>query len=122
MNALGETPELAEHLAGEPLKAIGARRGVSHEQARRIIRAQGNELVGRIAGQVLLARREGGSVPVATLSDVGGYAGFHLGLRYVDWLVGELAGLTIACRVHIEPIEGGYSVALTEVVDEGGDR
>jgi hypothetical protein len=116
---LEESPELAEHLAGAPLREIGEQRGVSHEQARRIIHAQGREIVTRIAGQLLLARREGTVLPVATIPDESG-PGFHLGLRWIDWLVGELAGLTFECQVHIEPVSGGYKVSLTEIVEEEG--
>lgn len=121
MNTLEESPELAEHLSGTPLREIGEQRGVSHEQARRIIQAQGREIVSRIAGQLLLARREGKSLPVATIPDVSGQ-GFSLGLRWIDWLVGELASLTFTCRVHIEPIAGGYAVALEEDIAEEADQ
>ncbi len=114
MHTLQESPELADHLAGVPLREIGENTGVSHEQVRRIIQAQGREIVTRIAGQLLLARREGRVLPVATIPDTRGQ-GFHLGLRWIDWLVGELADLTLSCRVHIEPIVGGYEVGLSEL-------
>jgi hypothetical protein len=113
VNTLEDAPELTEHLAGDSHREIGERRGVSHEQARRIVLAQGREIVSRVGGELLLARREGKVLPVATIPDVSG-PGFHLGLRWVDWLVGELADLTFRCRVHVEPVPGGFSVGLTE--------
>jgi hypothetical protein len=114
LETLEQSPELAEHLAGLSNREIGDARGLSHERARQIVRAQGREIVMRIAGELLVARREGTVLPVATIPDVSG-AGFSLGLRWVDWLVGELAALAVfACRVHIEPVPGGYAVGLTE--------
>ena len=117
MIALEETPELAEHLAGSTLKEIGARHDFSYEQARRIIQTQGREIVTCVAGELMVARREGQILPVATIPDTSG-PGFHLGLRWVDWLVGELAELTFRCAVVIEPCPGGYSVGLEEMRED----
>jgi hypothetical protein len=113
VSTLEHAPELGESLAGVPLREIGDRLGVSHEQARRIIRAQGREIAVRISGELMVARREGKVVPVATIPDLSG-PGFSLGLRWVDWLVGELASLRFPTRVHITPTDDGYVVALTE--------
>lgn len=120
VNVMEEAPELTEHLAGASNREIGERLGVSHEHARRIVQAQSREIVSWYAGQLLLARRDGKVLPIGMIPAADG-PGLSLGLRWVDYLVGQLAELTIRSRVVIEPVEGGYSVGLAElsVPEEG---
>jgi hypothetical protein len=108
-------PELAQSLAGSSNREIGEERGYSHEHARRIVQAQSREIVSRYAGLLLLARRDGLPLVVATIPDSG--PGLSLGLRWVDYLVGQLAGVMFRTRVVIEPVNGGYSIALAELTD-----
>lgn len=63
--------------------------------------------------ELLIARREGRALPVSEIPELSGPA-FSLSLRWLDWLVTELAELTFKTRIHIEPVPGGYAVGLTE--------
>jgi hypothetical protein len=114
---------LERHFAGDSLRDLAKDEGVSSAETmrQRLLKAK-RDYITQLAGELLVARREGTIVWPLVIVDRG--PALHVGLQFFDWMLRELEGLTIRCRVHVVSKPDGIAFGIEEYVDadEGGDE
>lgn len=107
---------LTERIAGDTLRTIGDRHGLSVEGVRvvagRAARRHLDDLQARLAANALT-----GDVEALLIPDHSG-PDFDQAIAYLRWVTHELAGRGVELRVHYRPAESGVAFGL-EAVENG---
>jgi len=115
---------LMERVAGDSLRAIGARHDLSHEAVRLIVVRQARKHVDQIVLDMWVAQK-GGEV-LAFAVPAGDADDQHAAVQYFEWLLGELRDRDdVEPRVTYRPTpDGSFAFAIEDVSFDptGGDR
>ena len=106
-------PELADHICDQPLRTIGKRHGISHEQARRLIRQQARDHITRIAGELLIASKTG-ELPTLLIPSLPGPE-MDLPVAYLVWICDKLQEVGVELGFTYTAVENGLAIAFEDL-------